>query len=334
VALAQDAGLFDKLDKNQDGQIAADEVEGQGKGLFERLLRTSDKDKDGKLSKAEFAEGVKQRANEAPAEDRPADGLPRPVNAQEVFARMDKNGDGKISREEAPDRLAQNFDRADANGSGFIEKEELARLGPQFLQRPAAAPANRSNPSPRPEHLMGAMVLRALDADGNAELSAEEIAGAAKVLAKFDKDGDGKITAEELQAQVPRGDRANASDVNSILAEKNAAVLRKEYEDAMAVSRKNPGSITEQELERLKAAAEAAERAAANARRPDAQPAGDEPPLLRRLREFDKNGDGKISKNDVPEGLQRIFERLDANSDGTLEDGEIRKALEARRDRN
>lgn len=51
----------------------------------------------------------------------PGGGGPRPD-----LMSNDKDGDGKISREEAPERMAQFFDRMDANSDGFIDAEEIA----------------------------------------------------------------------------------------------------------------------------------------------------------------------------------------------------------------
>jgi hypothetical protein len=47
----------------------------------------------------------------------------------------DKNEDGKISKDEASDRLKQNFDRADENGDGFIDEAELKTLVDGFGRR-------------------------------------------------------------------------------------------------------------------------------------------------------------------------------------------------------
>lgn len=51
----------------------------------------------------------------------PGGGGPRP----DIMA-SDADGDGKVSREEAPERMAQFFDRMDANSDGFIDAEEVA----------------------------------------------------------------------------------------------------------------------------------------------------------------------------------------------------------------
>ena len=52
----------------------------------------------------------------------------RAKKMQEHFKAADKNGDGKISREEANasmPRVAKHFDEIDANKDGFVTKEEM-----------------------------------------------------------------------------------------------------------------------------------------------------------------------------------------------------------------
>lgn len=44
------------------------------------------------------------------------------------FLDLDTDGDGKVSREEAPERLRNAFERLDINGDGFLDAEEAAAM--------------------------------------------------------------------------------------------------------------------------------------------------------------------------------------------------------------
>ena len=46
--------------------------------------------------------------------------------------RMDADGDGKISKDEAPGPMQSNFDQLDANGDGFIDSDEAEKLRSRF----------------------------------------------------------------------------------------------------------------------------------------------------------------------------------------------------------
>ncbi len=69
---------------------------------------------------------------------------------QDLFDRWDRNGDGKLTRDELPEKARPNFDRADTNGDGVISREEDAA----FRNRRPAEPqrqAGRPNPFQPPE---------------------------------------------------------------------------------------------------------------------------------------------------------------------------------------
>ncbi|MBI1760131.1 MAG: EF-hand domain-containing protein [Acidobacteria bacterium] len=51
--------------------------------------------------------------------------------------------------------------------------------------------------------------------------------------------------------------------------------------------------------------------------------------IVKELLEFDRNGDGQLSKDEVSERMQGLFARGDANQDGVLSKDELRKLAEA-----
>ena len=54
--------------------------------------------------------------------------------------------------------------------------------------------------------------------------------------------------------------------------------------------------------------------------------------LRERLKAADANGDGKLSKDEMPERLAPFFDRIDTDSDGQIDGPELRRGLEKMRD--
>ena len=71
--------------------------------------------------------------------DTPADRRASPPD----LMRHDTDGDGRISRDEAPQRLKERFDRLDLNGDGYIDADEVAEWRQRFRDRPG----RRGNPA-------------------------------------------------------------------------------------------------------------------------------------------------------------------------------------------
>lgn len=174
---AQDAAdLFSKLDANKDGFVTPDEVQESQKALYERMLRTSDKDGDKKLSKDEFLAGL--RPDEGPRP--PLAGGPQGPglrgdkgDPREFFGRMDANKDGKLSKDEMPERMRENFGRLDANNDGFVSQEEFAQAGRQFGKAPPGTPPQRSPAAAQRETFEG--LFDRTDSNSDGKLTKDEI---------------------------------------------------------------------------------------------------------------------------------------------------------------
>ena len=198
--------LLSALDTNHDGVISESEIANAAKSLL-----ALDKNGDGMLSAEEMRAnfgpggpgGPEGRRQEGPRDEgRREDPAAELVKTLMAF---DKNGDGKLSMDELPERMQGMFARGDANKDGFLTPDEIAKMA--TVQ---AAPGNR--PERRDERGgpggPGGMrrvdaVMTALDANNDGSLSAEEIKNAPAALKRLDKNGDGKITEDEVRPNFP-----------------------------------------------------------------------------------------------------------------------------------
>jgi Ca2+-binding EF-hand superfamily protein len=119
--------MLKHFDKNDDGKLSKDEVGERMRENFDRL----DTNSDGFIDAAELGRmlgGMRGRRPEG--QGRPnGEGRPdgqRP-DSKQMLQRMDSNKDGKLSKDEVPERMQENFDRIDANSDGFVDAAELER---------------------------------------------------------------------------------------------------------------------------------------------------------------------------------------------------------------
>jgi Ca2+-binding EF-hand superfamily protein len=107
--------LFLELDANHDGAIERDEVPPSGRPAFERLLKRGDDNHNGKLEAEEYR---------AMLQDLRSFGEQAKKKAVERFKSMDKDGDGRISRDEFTGPKPR-FDVLDRDGDGYLTQQEL-----------------------------------------------------------------------------------------------------------------------------------------------------------------------------------------------------------------
>jgi Ca2+-binding EF-hand superfamily protein len=119
---------LDRFDADEDGDIERAELSCDG-AAFDRL----DRDRDGVLTAGDLGERMgDKRAPEL------ASGGPLAGAAEPLFRRLDRDSNGRLSREEVLDL----FVRADREGLGFVTAEELR----DALSEPA--PLRPKEPSP------------------------------------------------------------------------------------------------------------------------------------------------------------------------------------------
>jgi hypothetical protein len=116
---------------------------------------------------------------------------------------FDKNSDGKLKKDEVPERLQGVFARADDNKDGELTPDEIKNAAAAQPQPTAGGRGERGREGegrgegrggpPRRDALFAA-----LDQDGDGALSTEEIAAAPASLKKLDVNGDGSLALEEV----------------------------------------------------------------------------------------------------------------------------------------
>ena len=135
---AGSADLFERLDANHDGSVAADEVTADNRSLFERLVRRGDKNDDKALSKQEFLDAlVPSRPERELVAKEPAN-PPQADAVRYMLLKLDANQNARIESDEVPKQSRAIFEtlmeRLDNNNDGMLDRQELSRSGPGLTQ--------------------------------------------------------------------------------------------------------------------------------------------------------------------------------------------------------
>lgn len=177
--LADAARRFDMMDADKDGQLTGDERRAARERL--RAERPRAPGRPGFAPGQTPPGGPLLTTVPAPGET-PAGAAPTPPRGGRggMFARLDGNGDGKLTRAEfeAP------FDRLDANRDGFVDQTEIAAL--RSLAG-GGAPGGQG----------GGERLARLDTDGDGKISRAEYD---RPFDRLDTDRNGVVDAGELAA--------------------------------------------------------------------------------------------------------------------------------------
>jgi len=284
-----------------------------------------------------------------------------------LFVRLDADKDGQLTASEAGQEHRRLFDRlmrkADKDANGQLSQDEFVAGLKESGDRPDGAPGekrrkggDRPAGAPgqgRPGGRFGQMAerLRQLDKNGDGKVELSEVPEEGKerfemALDQFDKNDDDAIDREEMAAAARQfGAAAGGSEggnrpdrpqgppvvVAAIDTDADGTLSAEEIEGASAALKKldkdGDGKLTRKEL-----------MPAPGAGRTFSREGGPERPfnpeqVTKRLMNHDKNGDGKLQKEELPEGMQRRFDRLDANSDGAIDAEELKAMVAQMQDR-
>lgn len=190
------------MDTDKDGRVTRTEWTGPEQA-FDRL----DRNKDGVLDKADRARKGATDRPEGRRKDGPSDGPTDKQRSDRVrahFKKVDKNGDGSLTADEAPN--PELLKAADGNGDGAVTLEEFVAFVKKRAQgrreegrREEGGREGRSGTRKRGGK-MSAGMLRRWDRDGDGKVSAEEFPGRDEAFKRFDSDKDGFLTPADVTA--------------------------------------------------------------------------------------------------------------------------------------
>lgn len=202
------------LDANGDGQISADELKDA-----EAKLKKLDANSDGNISMEELRPAGRGGMGGFPGGPGGAagGGVGGPEGLITTIMGFDSNKDGKVTKEEAPERLQGLFERADADKDGALTKAEIEKTlsagiagGPPGGARGGDRFAGGRPGETRPNDLgmpgnFFAMITKRIfeqeDVNKDGKIGAEELKGAMKEnLKRIDANADGEIELSELES--------------------------------------------------------------------------------------------------------------------------------------
>ncbi len=149
-----------------------------------------------------------------------------PKAGDRFIQNFDKDGDGKVSREEFPSR-EEAFTRLDTNGDDVVDAGEAPGKG-RFIQK--------------------------FDKDGDGKVSREEFSGHDDRFARMDKNSDGYIDSEEISRMQHRCGKRGGNFIKRFDTNSDGKISKEEFrgpdERFTSLDKNGDGFIDESEVPR------------------------------------------------------------------------------------
>ncbi|HID22191.1 MAG TPA: hypothetical protein EYP14_07295, partial [Planctomycetaceae bacterium] len=282
--------FFELLDQNKDGVITKDEVPERMRDRLFPLFERLDKEQ---LTRDDLAQLM---------------GGPAGSPAEMLFRRLDRNGDGKITRDEVPERAKRLLDPIfQRTGKDELTPEDLAQLrpagpgpglrfdgpgGPRDFRRPGrfgphAGDRRHGFPMPR--------LSEKIDTNRDGRISREELEKAISQFDQLDTNRDGQLDLRELFGGGPEtGGPFRQPPEGSAGRGGSGRPVGPSQSDGRAASDGHGRPAPQDRAKRL-------------------------------IERFDQDGDGALSESEVPERLKERFADLDRNGDGKIDADELQR---------
>ena len=237
-----------------------------------------------------------------------------PAEFIERIKGFDQNNDGKITKDEMPERMQAMIERLDTNKDGAIDNKELDAMKDRIAQGGQRPQGQQGQQGQRPQFNPADIIKRVKESD---------------------KNKDGKITKDELPVQMQRIFPRIDTNQDGVIDREELAVMEKrmaerggQRPDAQPGQRPDaqPGQRPDARPGQRPDARPGQRPDARPGQRPDAQP-GQRPdaqpgqgrglPPLPILQALDTNQDGEISSDEIANAVKAL-KSLDKDRNGKL----------------
>ena len=328
---------FEDMDKNKDGKISKSEWQGPPQ-FFDRI----DENHDGFIDKEEYAKFQARVAGGGGARF-----------GDLLVAYLDANHDGKVSSEEFSG-LVKLFDTLDKDKDGYLTKEEMGGLFQVLIDarakeagsggatgrggQPGQGGGGQGGQGARGSQggqggqgggraVMGQLPkFEDLDKNKDGKISKSEWQGPPQFFDRIDENHDGFIDKAEWSRMQTRMGGGRVADlfINYLDVNHDGKISREEFARLTLLfpilDKDHTGYLTKEQMGGFFNAINQAKAQAT---------AGVDVDVL--FKKYDKNGDGKITPEEL--NNEKIFKAMDLNHDGVITRDEAEQFLKAQAER-